>query len=51
MNKHFLRNGLISRNLMDVMAFCPPLIITAPQVCEILSVVEQSLEGLAAEMA
>lgn len=51
MNKHFLKNGLISRNMMDAMAFCPPLIVTVDQVQDILSAVEQSLEGFAAEMA
>ena len=51
MNKHFLKNGLISRNMMDAMAFCPPLIVTADQVKDILSAVEQSLEGFATDMA
>jgi 4-aminobutyrate--pyruvate transaminase len=51
MNAHFLKNGLVSRNMMDAMAFCPPLIVTAAQVRDILNAVEQSLEGFAAEMA
>ena len=51
MNAHFLRNGLISRNMMDAMAFCPPLIITPAQVQDILTAVDQSLEGFTAEMA
>ena len=51
MNKHFLKNGLISRNMLDAMAFCPPLIVTSDQVKDILSAVERSLEGFTAEMA
>jgi 4-aminobutyrate--pyruvate transaminase len=51
MNAHFLKNGLISRAMMDAMAFCPPLIITPAQVQDILTAVESSLEGFTAEMA
>ncbi|MCR9109351.1 aspartate aminotransferase family protein [Marivita sp. XM-24bin2] len=51
LNAHFLKNGLISRNMMDAMAFCPPMIIEAPQVRDILSAVEQSLDGFASELA
>ncbi|MFP7671833.1 aspartate aminotransferase family protein [Marivita sp. S0852] len=51
MNKHFLKNGLVSRNMMDAMAFCPPLIITSKEISDVLNVVEKSLEGFAAEMA
>ncbi|MCR9114691.1 MAG: aminotransferase class III-fold pyridoxal phosphate-dependent enzyme, partial [Rhodobacteraceae bacterium] len=51
MNAHFLKNGLISRNMMDAMAFCPPLIVTAAQVRDILTAVERSLEGFSADMA
>ncbi|MCK0150166.1 aspartate aminotransferase family protein [Marivita sp. S6314] len=51
MNKHFLKNGLVSRNMMDAMAFCPPLIVTDAQVKDILSAVEKSLDGFSAEMA
>ena len=50
MNAQFLKNGLISRNMMDALAFCPPLIITPAQVQDMLSAVEQSLEGFAAEI-
>src|SRR6056297_3168571 len=51
MNAHFLKNGLISRNMMDAMAFCPPLIVTEAQVRDILTAVERSLEGFSADMA
>jgi 4-aminobutyrate--pyruvate transaminase len=51
LNAHFLKNGLISRNMMDAMAFCPPMIIEAPQIKQILSAVEKSLDGFAAELA
>ncbi|MGS4963635.1 aminotransferase class III-fold pyridoxal phosphate-dependent enzyme, partial [Marivita sp. MB-28] len=48
---HFLKNGLISRNMTDAMAFCPPMIITPTQVTEILSAVEKSLDAFQAELA
>jgi 4-aminobutyrate--pyruvate transaminase len=51
LNAKFLENGLISRNMVDAMAFCPPLIINAAQVQEMLAAVERSLDALTAEMA
>ena len=50
MNAIMLRNGLISRNMLDAMAFCPPLITTAAEVKNIIKITEQSLEELATEL-
>jgi 4-aminobutyrate--pyruvate transaminase len=36
-------HGMIVRNLGDTIAFCPPMIITAPQVAEMLEKFEQAL--------
>ncbi|MGD9861618.1 MAG: aspartate aminotransferase family protein [Pseudodonghicola sp.] len=44
-------NGLISRNMGDAMAFCPPMIITEAQAGEILDIVGRSLDQLAADLA
>lgn len=51
MNTIMLRNGLMSRNMMDAMAFCPPLIVTPSDVSEILDVTERSLDELASELS
>ncbi|WP_299959447.1 aspartate aminotransferase family protein [uncultured Roseobacter sp.] len=48
MNAILAEKGLISRNMVDSMAFCPPLIIEKPQIADILSIVEQGLDDLAA---
>ena len=50
MNAIMLRNGLISRNAMDAMAFCPPLIVNAHEIAEIIKITRKSLEDLAAEL-
>jgi 4-aminobutyrate--pyruvate transaminase len=50
MNTIMLRNGLISRNMLDALAFCPPLIITQAEMTEMLNIVHKSLKELAAEM-
>jgi 4-aminobutyrate---pyruvate transaminase len=50
MNAIMLRNGLISRNMMDAMAFCPPLIVGANELGEIIRITTKSLEELAAEI-
>ena len=50
LNAHFLKNGLISRNMMDAMAFCPPMIIQSAQISEILAAVEKSLDGFETEL-
>ncbi len=51
MGQIMLDNGLISRNVVDTLAFCPPLITTEEQVREILSITEKSLDELSSERA
>ncbi|WP_422040113.1 aspartate aminotransferase family protein [Roseibium sp.] len=46
-NVIFHENGLISRAMLDAMAFCPPLIITEQQVHEMFDIAEQSLKKVA----
>ena len=41
------KNGLISRNIGDAVAFCPPMIITKSEVDEMFEIVELSLRELA----
>ncbi len=50
MNAIMLRNGLISRNMLDAMAFCPPLIVSSSDVAEILNITHRSLKDLASEL-
>ncbi len=50
MNVIMQRNGLISRNMQDAMAFCPPLITSADQMREILDITQQSLHELASDL-
>ena len=50
MNAIMLRNGLISRNMMDAMAFCPPLIVTPNNVKDIVQITAKSLDELGAEL-
>ncbi len=51
MNKALQRNGVISRAILDSAAFCPPLIITKPQIDEILAAIDKSLDEVAREAA
>ncbi|WP_421981451.1 aspartate aminotransferase family protein [Roseibium sp.] len=46
-NAIFHENGLISRAMLDAMAFCPPLIITEQQVHEMFDIAERSLKKVA----
>jgi 4-aminobutyrate--pyruvate transaminase len=46
-NAAFLENGVISRNMYDAMAFCPPLIITEEQVKDMFERVEKALDTVA----
>ncbi len=46
-NAAFLESGLISRNMYDAMAFCPPLIITEDQVKDMFNRVETALDKVA----
>jgi 4-aminobutyrate--pyruvate transaminase len=47
MNAAMQERGLISRNMGDAMAFCPPLIVTAEQIDEIFDITEAALEAVA----
>jgi 4-aminobutyrate--pyruvate transaminase len=49
-NAAFLENGVISRNLYDAMAFCPPLIITEDQVSDMFNRVESALDKVAKDV-
>ena len=45
-NAMFHDKGLISRNMLDAMAFCPPLIITEAQVNELFDIAEAGLKAV-----
>ncbi|MTH96044.1 aspartate aminotransferase family protein [Roseibium sp. RKSG952] len=45
-NAEFLEKGLISRNMLDAMAFCPPLVITEQQVHDIFDIAERAIEAV-----
>jgi 4-aminobutyrate--pyruvate transaminase len=45
-NAMFHEKGLISRNMLDAMAFCPPLIITETQVNEMFDIAEAGLKAV-----
>ena len=49
-NTAFLNNGVISRNMLDAMAFCPPLIITEAQVKDMFQRVEVALNKVAKDV-
>lgn len=50
MNAAMQRNGLISRNMTDAVAFCPPMIITRAQADEMFEIVAKSLNEVEAEV-
>ena len=50
MNAIMQDNGLISRNMVDAMAYCPPLIISEAEVREVIDITERSLETLSNEV-
>ena len=50
MNAAMHRNGLISRNMTDTVAFCPPMIITRQQADDMFEIVARSLAELEAEV-
>ncbi|WP_099867651.1 aspartate aminotransferase family protein [Pararhizobium haloflavum] len=43
------QRGLISRNMGDAMAFCPPLIVTESQIDEIFDIAAAALDAVAGE--
>lgn len=49
-NAQFLDGGLISRNMMDAMAFCPPLVISEAQINDLFDIAEASLDKVAASL-
>ncbi len=48
MTRILTENGLFSRNVVDAMALCPPLIITRAEVDEMVGIIGRSLDELAA---
>jgi 4-aminobutyrate--pyruvate transaminase len=50
MNAIMLENGLMSRNMLDAVAFCPPLIVTSEQVTEMMNIVHRSLKTLTSDI-
>ena len=50
MNAAMHRNGLISRNMTDTVAFCPPMIITRQQADDMFEIVARSLAEIEAEV-
>lgn len=49
-NMEFHERGLISRNMIDALAFCPPLIISEKQIDEMFDIAEASLDSVAASL-
>jgi len=45
-----LENGLIIRNLGDMIAICPPLIITRTQVDDMIAMIGKGLDSVAAAL-
>ena len=50
MNAAMQRNGLISRNMTDAVAFCPPMIITRQQADNMFEIIAKSLAEVEAEV-
>lgn len=50
LNALMAENGVISRNMMDALAFCPPLIITRDEVDEVVDILGRSLNQLDTEL-
>ncbi|WP_421091284.1 aspartate aminotransferase family protein [Pseudochrobactrum sp. MP213Fo] len=49
-NAAMLRHGVICRNMLDTIAFCPPLIINEKQVDEMVGALEKALDDVSAEI-
>lgn len=50
MNAAMQRNGLISRNMADAVAFCPPMILTQAQADDMFEIIAKSLREVEAEI-
>lgn len=50
-NKLLQANGVINRNIMDTLAFCPPLIIKPQEIDDLLGALEKSLDQLQSDLA
>ncbi|AHD02885.1 hypothetical protein [Leisingera methylohalidivorans] len=50
MNALLAGNGVISRNMIDAMAFCPPLAVSLAEIDEMTGFVAKSLDQLAANV-
>ncbi|WP_157017897.1 aspartate aminotransferase family protein [Mesorhizobium xinjiangense] len=50
LNQEMQARGLISRNMGDALAFCPPLIISQKQVDEMFDIAQASFDAVAAEL-
>ncbi len=50
LNQEMQARGLISRNMGDALAFCPPLIISQKQIDELFDIAEASFDAVAAEL-
>ena len=48
MGRILAENGLLSRNILDAMALCPPLIISRGEIDEMVAIIARSLDQLAA---
>ncbi len=48
--RHAAQNGFITRNIMDAMAFCPPLTIKPAEVDDLIDRVGKALDGTLAEL-
>jgi len=48
--KHATANGFITRNIVDSMAFCPPLIINKNEIDDLIGRVEKTLHDVLAEI-
>ena len=50
MNQELVENGVISRNMGDALAFCPPMIITKQQVDDLVNIVSRSLDVVSKQL-
>jgi len=48
--KHAAANGFITRNIVDSMAFCPPLIINKHEIDDLIGRVGKTLDNLLTEL-